>query len=68
MNAWQEEFASALEQRDVNHLHRLRIAGKWKKKLSHQTGINQLLADAAKIPETWARWKPMIEQPAAVAS
>lgn len=39
-----------------------------KEKLSHQTGINQLLADAAKVPEAWARWKPLIEQPAAVAS
>lgn len=34
-----------------------------KEKLRNETNINQLLADAAKVPERWARWKPLIEEP-----
>jgi CHAD domain-containing protein len=39
-----------------------------KEKLRNQTTISQLLADAAKVAETWARWKPLIAQPPAVVS
>lgn len=131
MKAWQKTFAAAMEQRDENHLHEFRIAGKrlryrvellaelgasktiplvealkqlqnalgdWhdrtvlidyvaefigradfladhpdigrtlltemeKEKLRNETNINQLLADAAKVAESWARWKPPIERP-----
>jgi CHAD domain-containing protein len=131
LNAWQEAFASAMEQRDGVHLHEFRIAGKrlryrvellaelgvneakplvqalkqlqsslgeWhdrsalidcvaafigranfladhpdigralltemeKEKLRNETNINQLLADAGKIPETWAHWKPLTDEP-----
>jgi CHAD domain-containing protein len=34
-----------------------------KEKLRSQTAINQLLSDAAKVPETWARWKPLMDEP-----
>lgn len=34
-----------------------------KEKLRNETNINQLLTDAAKVPERWVRWKPLIEQP-----
>jgi len=34
-----------------------------KEKLRDETNINQLLADAAKISETWARWKPLTDEP-----
>ncbi len=34
-----------------------------KEKLHTQTTINQLLSDAAKVPECWVRWKPLIEAP-----
>ena len=130
MQAWQEAFVSATEQRDEVQLHEFRIAGKrlryrvelfaelgenqakplvealkelqnalgdWhdrsllidyvaefiaranfltdhpdiarslltemeKEKLRNRTAINQLLADAAKVPERWVRWKPLIEE------
>lgn len=131
LQAWQEAFASATEQRDGVHLHELRIAGKrlryrvellaelganeakplvqalkklqnalgeWhdrsalidgvaafigranfladhpdigralltemeKEKLRNETNINQLLADAAKIRETWAHGKASTDEP-----
>jgi CHAD domain-containing protein len=34
-----------------------------KEKLRNQTAIDQLLADAAKIPETSAHWKPLTDEP-----
>ena len=34
-----------------------------KEKLHTQTTIKQLLSDAAKVPECWVRWKPLIEEP-----
>lgn len=39
-----------------------------KEKLRNQTAINQLLAEAAKVPETWARWKPLIAPPPTIVS
>lgn len=33
-----------------------------KEKLRNRTAIDQLLADAAKVPERWARWNPLIEE------
>jgi CHAD domain-containing protein len=34
-----------------------------KEKLRNETHINQLLADAGKIPETWTHWKPLTDEP-----
>jgi len=34
-----------------------------KEKLRNETNISQLLADAAKVPETWAHWKPLTDEP-----